>query len=282
MSAPRVSAARPTEIRTSTVRRRLPKVTDALLLAATCFLYLYMFVPIMVIVALSFSKNEMAVLPIRGFTFDWYVTAFRSENILHGLRTSLTLGAFVIAISVSLGFLSAFALARFKFRGKSAFTALVSAPAMTPRLVLGVILLSFFGFISVQLSFWTVLIGHVVITLPLTTLVILARLQDIDPALDEAAWDLGAGWFTRLREITIPLVAPAILAAGLMAFTVSFDDVVVAFFTTAMEPTLPIILYSLVTSGFSQTVNAVGAALMAVTFSMVFGAQFLLRRRSGD
>jgi spermidine/putrescine transport system permease protein len=279
MSAPTEAAVQPrTSAWRSFVRRR-PDFTFVILAIVTVFLYLYMFLPIAIIVALSFSTNEMAVLPIRDFTFQWYEEAWGSAFITNGLRTSLALAALVVVASVTLGFLAAYALARFRFRGKGAFTALVSLPVMIPRLVLGVTLLAFFGFLSIQLSFWSILVGHVVIAVPLTTLVILTRLQDIDPALDEAAWDLGAGWFTRMRTITLPLLAPAVLAAALLAFTVSFDDVVIALFTSAMEPTLPMVLYSMVTSGFSQTVNAVGATVMAATFTIVFLSQVLLRRQ---
>jgi spermidine/putrescine transport system permease protein len=264
----------------ATARRRRPRPDLARLALGilTGLLYLYMFLPIFVIVLLSFSTNEMATLPIRGFTLQWYVTAFANDHIRQGLKNSLGLGVLTVVASSVLGLLGAIAIARFSFRGKDAFAWLVLLPMITPRLILGIMLLGYFAWLKASLSLGTVLLGHVLLTVPFTTLVIAARLQDLDPALDEAAWDLGAGWFTRLRLITLPLLLPAILAAALLAFTVSFDDIVIAFFTIGTDVTLPVVLWNLVTFGFSQTVNAVGTTVMVVTTALVVAAQLLLKR----
>ena len=149
---------------------------------------------------------------------------------------------------------------------------------MVPRLIIGIALLTFYNLFQADLSLLTVIAGHVVMTMPYVILIAAARLVGFDKTLEEAAWDLGAGTFTIFREITIPFLMPAIVAAGLMSFTLSFDEVVVTFFTTGNENTLPMIIWSKLRFGITPEVNAIATLTVIVSGLFAVIAEIYLRR----
>ena len=235
----------------------------------TVLLYIYLYLPVLVIIVLAFNDSELIALPLRGFTLRWFESLFRDAHLMEGLRNSILIGIATVSVSVPLGLMLAFAMVRLVRRGSGVLTSAVVLPMMTPRIILAVLLLLFFASLGVRLSLGTVLLGHVVLVLPFTTLIISARLRGLDPALEEAAQDLGASKFRVWWEILLPLLWPAVLAASLIAFTVSFDEMVVTYFTTGIESTLPVVIWSMVRHGYTQEINAVGAVIIAVTLVLI-------------
>jgi len=157
----------------------------------------------------------------------------------------------------------------------------MTLPSVSPRrwlLIVGIALLTFYNLIRADLSLLTVIAGHVVMTLPYVTLIASARLEGLDRATEEAAWDLGAGTLTIFREITIPFLKPAIIAAGLMSFTLSFDEVIVTFFTTGTENTLPMVVWSMLRFGLTPEVNAIATITTILSASFAVIAEVSLRR----
>jgi spermidine/putrescine transport system permease protein len=241
-------------------------------------MFVYLYLPIAVIIALSFNNSDLAALPLKGLTLRWYGAVFHNQQLIDGLWNSLLVGMADVLISVPLGLLLAYAMVR-EARGRSVniLTAIVTLPMQTPRIVLAVLLLMLFSLAGVRPSLLTVLLGHIVLTLPFVTLIIAARLQGIDRSLEEAAFDLGASHARIWFSILVPLLAPAIIAAALIAFTVSFDEMVLSYFTIGTESTLPVVIWAMLSYGYTQEINAIGAVIISVTLLLISLAQFLRR-----
>src|SRR5262245_7291877 len=204
----------------------------------------FLYAPIAILVVFSFNKAVQPAFPLSGFTLHWY-----HEFIHNGsMRSALEASAMVAAVSsvgaVSLGILASVALARGRFLGKGIVTALLLSPLVIPFVVLGIAMLLLFHVLGVAPSLLTVGVGHIVISLPYTILVLLPRLQQIDASLAEAAYDLGAGPLRTFRWVTLPLILPAVFSAFLIAFTTSFDEYAVASFLIGPRETFPIYLYA--------------------------------------
>lgn len=239
----------------------------------------FLFAPLAVVVVFSFSVSQFVTLPIRGWTLSWYAKLLANGQIHDSLVNSLVAGFASTALSVLLGVPLAIGIQRhLRPRLRQPVYGFATLPMMTPRLVLGIMLLSFFNAAGVELSLLTVIAGHTVIGLPYVVLIARARLMALDPRLEEAAWDLGADRATALRTVTLPLLKPAVLGAALIAFTLSFDDVVVAFFTTGVENTLPMHIWSMMRFGITPEVNALASVTILVSGLTALAAEIALRR----
>jgi spermidine/putrescine transport system permease protein len=214
-----------------------------------------------------------------GFTLDWYRRLLADRLLLVAVRNSLLVAAVSTAVATLLGTLAAFALARYEFRGRRATGTLLLLPLIVPEVVLGAALLTFFAALALRLSLATVAVAHVVFSVSYVAIVVRARLADQDPALEEAARDLGAGPWETFRRVTLPLALPGILAGALLAATLSLDDyVITSFVAGAGATTLPLHIYSMLKVGVTPEVNAVSTLLLAVTMVLILLAQRLLRR----
>ena len=245
-------------------------------------LFAYVYLPVAVIIVLAFSEADLAVFPIQGFSLRWFEALFNDTQVMAGLRNSVLVGLGVVAIAVPLGLMLAyFMVRRAGLRGGDVLSAVVVLPMQTPRIIIGVLLLIFFSILGVRPSLLTVLLGHVALTLPFAALIVAARLRSIDPALEEAAWDLGAPRWRMWLEILLPLLAPAILAAALVTFTISFDEMVVTYFTIGNESTLPVLIWSMLSYGYTQEINSLGALIIVPTLIVLAAAQLLRSNRTG-
>lgn len=252
--------------------RRLMRVFFAL---AIVFLY----APIAILLVFSFNKASVPSFPLSGFTLAWYRDFFHNGAMRGALETSAMVAAVSSVIAVSLGILASVALARRGFRGKGLVTALLLSPLVIPFVVLGIAMLLLFHVLGFSPSLETVTIGHVVIVLPYTILVIMPRLEQIDSSLGEAAYDLGAGPLTTFRRVTLPLILPAIVSAFLISFTTSFDEYAVASFLVGTRQTFPIYLYSALRfpSKLPQVI-AVAVVVLMVTLVVVVAIELWRRR----
>ena len=234
-------------------------------------IYFFMWVPMLVLIIFSFNASEYGV-KWTNFTFKWYIELFNDPSIIDALMTSLKVAAFSVPISTVIGTLTAFALARFKFRGKGVYRTVLLIPMIMPGIVVGVISLSYFNMLNITLGLHTIIIAHITFSIPLATLVVSARMQRLDPTLEEAAKDLGADEITTTRKITIPLLLPGILSAALMCFPWSFNDYVITYFVAGVgTTTLPIHIFSMVRHGLTPVVNALGTIIiLAPIFLLVF------------
>lgn len=241
--------------------------------------YIFLYIPIIALIVYSFDRSAISS-SWTGFTFRWYTTLFADSQLLAALRVSLVVAGVSAAISTVLGILSAIALSRVQFHGKRVFSGLLLLPLLMPEIVLSIALLTLIGKLGLGLGYWSLIAGHVVLTLPYTTLLLVGAMSRMEPSLEEAAADLGCGRIQGFRRVTLPLLLPAILGALLLSFTTSFQDVVMSNFVDGPTTTpLPVYVYSLLKTGLTPELNALGTMLVTAT---VCGVLLVGARRIGS
>lgn len=254
-----------------------PATSRRLLAAHTVLIYLFLYLPIVILVVFSFNAARQTAV-WEGFTLDWYRRLAANERLLGSVRNSLLVAGITTAIATVLGTLAALALARYRFRGKGTTDVVLFLPVILPEVVMGAALLTFFGAVELRLSLWTVVVAHVVFSVSYVTIVVRARLAGLDPSLEEAARDLGAGPFETFRRVTLPLILPGVAASALLVFTLSIDDYVVTSFVAGVgATTLPLHIYSMLKLGVTPEVNAVSSLLLAGTVVLIVLAYRLTR-----
>ena len=242
-------------------------------------LIILLYLPIAILVLFSLNANQILAFPLQGFTWQWYAQAFGNPTALTAARNSLSVAFGSSLVATVLATMVAILVARYSFRGKRWLMSLAVLPLIVPYIVLAVALLLLFAALDVNRSLWTVGIAHTVIALPYALLIIVARIGGVSPFLDEASADLGADYVTTLRRVILPIIAPAIVAAWLVAFTASFDEFALALFLAGPDPTLPVFIYGQLRFA-SRLPMLISLAVMvtAGTLTLVFIADRLRRR----
>jgi spermidine/putrescine transport system permease protein len=266
--------------RPSAVSRVLSFVRRHLLAAYSILFFAYLLLPIAVVIAFSFNHPAGRFnYTWQGFTFD----NWRSWNAVPGLTSafelSLEIALIASLISTALGTLIALALVRYGFRGRGATNLLVFLPLSTPEIVLGASLLTLFLNSKVALGFGTILIAHVMFCISFAVVTVKARLIGFDRHLEEAAMDLGANEWTTFRKVTLPLIAPAILAALLLCFAISIDDFVVTYFNAGAKVTFPIFVWGAARVATPPQINVIGTVIFVVAVTVMVGNVIYQRRR---
>lgn len=207
-------------------------------------LLVFLQLPILILIVFSFNDSVLLVFPLKGFTLKWYEQLLSATELINAAKNSLIIGAVSSVVATAMGTAAAIAIARYNFRGRDFFLNIATLPLVIPYVVLGVALLILFQAIGVELSIWTIMIGHTIINVPYVMLIVAARLSGFANNLEEAAMDLGATYWGTLMRITLPISMPALMAAFLSSFTLSFDEFSLAFFLAGTQNTLPVYLYS--------------------------------------
>jgi spermidine/putrescine transport system permease protein len=234
----------------------------------------FLYAPIVILLIFSFNDAAIPSFPLSGFTLHWYHEFLTNPDLKGALETSAIIAALSSVGAVLLGVLASIALSRRRFRAKAAVSALLLSPLVIPYLVFGISLLLLFHQLGVPRSLLTVVIGHIVISLPYTILVLVPRLDQIDVSLEEAAFDLGASRLRTFRSITLPLILPAVVSAFLIAFTTSFDEYAVASFVVGTRVTFPIYLYSALRfPNQLPQVIAVAVVVLVLSLTVVIAAE---------
>ena len=240
---------------------------------------LFFYVPIVILVANSFNSSRFGG-SWESASLKWYIRLMNEPSIWHALTNTLIIAGVATLASMVLGTSAAFALHRFAgTRLQKVHYSVIYTPLVLPEILMGLSMLLFFVQLKVQLGLATIAIAHVTFCLSYVAMTVLARLQDFDFAIIEAAQDLGAGWWTTLGRVLIPMLAPGILAGGLLAFTLSIDDFVISFFVAGPgSTTLPIKIYSMIKYGAPPLINALSTILLVITFSCVIASQYMSNR----
>jgi len=228
----------------------------------------YMLIPIVVIAVFSFGATPKGKLTFgldNGFTTEYWTTAFSLPELNEALLTSLRLAALSTAIATAIGTMMAIALVRHRFRGRRVANLLIVIPMATPEVVIGASLLSMFIYYTFALGFGTLLIAHVMFSISFVVVVVRSRLIGFDRHLEEAAADLGATPLATFRTVTLPLLAPGVVAAALLAFALSIDDFVISNFNSGTTVTFPLYVYGVSLRGIPVQVNALATMLFVVT-----------------
>jgi len=259
----------------------LSKVGAHVLRAFFALVVVFLYAPIVILLIFSFNNAEIPSFPLSGFTVHWYREFLANSDLRGALQTSAIIAALSSVGAVLLGVLASIALVRRRFKAKSAVSALVLSPLVIPYVVFGIALLLLFHTLGMPRSILTVVIGHIVICIPYTVLVVMPRLQQIDVSLEEAAYDLGATRLRTFRAITLPLIMPAVVSAFLIAFTTSFDEYAVASFVVGTRVTFPIYLYSALRFP-SQLPQVIAVAVVVITVSLAVVVAAEIGRRVAE
>lgn len=237
--------------------------------------YVFLYTPILVVVIMSFNAGD-SLFRWQGFSLRWYGEALTDARILEGLGNTLIVATCTMVLATVLGTLTGVGLHRYTRGGL--IRAFAIAPALLPDLLLAIGLLSLFTLLGVTLGLHSVIIAHTVFGMAFVTAIVLARMANLDPSLEEASRDLGAGPVRTFVRVTLPQLAPGVIAGALLAFTLSLDEFVIAFFTAApTTPTLPIAIYSMVRFGVTPEINALATMLLFVSVLAVIAAQRLTK-----
>jgi spermidine/putrescine transport system permease protein len=239
-----------------------------------------LYLPIILLTIFSFNDSTTLVFPLKGFTLRWYGQLFENSELLKAVGNSLMIGFGSSLAATILGTMGAIAIVRFRLPGRSLFLAVSALPLVIPYVILGVSLLILFHEIGIPLSAFAAGLAHVIISIPYAMLIVASRLVGFPDNLEEAAMDLGASYWGALLRVTIPICAPALLAAFLLCFTMSFDEYAIASFLVGTDTTLPVYLYSQLRFPTRlPMVVALAAILMTVTMAVMLFSEWL--RRTG-
>ena len=278
-----------------------PRVAQMGLGAFSLLFFAFIYAPLLIIIVYSFNSNPVNMMLWDHFTLEWYTGLFglsergpeigdqnrslyleSTDQMLHALRTSLTVAAFTTTIATVVGTATAIALNRFRFRARRFYNGFMLLPMMMPDIVLGIGLLIFLVTIGLNLSIVTIIIGHCTFLISYVFIVVQARIAGIDPALEEASADLGASEWVTLRKVLLPQLAPGILGGALLAFVISMDDLVITYFIAGTESTtLPVFIFGMIRRGVKPEINAI-ATLMILASVIIAGFGLWLRARKTD
>jgi putative spermidine/putrescine transport system permease protein len=244
----------------------------------TTLVVLFLWLPLALIMVYAFNSSNVQSWPIPGFTTRWFSVAWHSEEVRNALWLSVRAALLATGIALVLGSAAAFAIARFRFFGRESVSFLLVLPIALPGIITGMALNSFYTYRHVDLSLWTIVIGHATFCLVVAYNNVLARLRRSSASLLEASADLGADGWQTFRFVTWPVLSTALVAGGLLAFALSFDEVVVTYFTAGSNNTLPLLILGYIRQGQQlPVVNAIAFAIILVTVIPVALAQRLMR-----
>lgn len=253
------------------------KMVDLCFGSWTALVFLFLYLPIILLVVFSFNASKLNII-WTGFTWQWYEELFRNAPLVKALKNSLVIASITTFFSVILGTLGAWLLHRYNYPGRRALSTLIFVPMVIPEIIMGISLLIFFTTIHFSLGFTTVIISHITFCFPFVLIAVQARLNGLDPFLEEAAMDLGARPLEAFFQIILPYLMPAIISGALMSFTLSMDEVIVTYFTTSpASATLPMKVFGMAKVGLNPMLNAISAIFIVATALLVVTAEMLKR-----
>jgi putative spermidine/putrescine transport system permease protein len=246
--------------------------------AATTLVVAFLWVPILIILAYAFNGSVLQTWPIQNLTLHWFHEAWVDQEVRSSLWLSVKIGLIATAVAMVLGTAASFAISRFRFFGREGISFLLLLPIALPGIITGMALSSFYNFAGIGFSIWTIVIGHATFCVVVVYNNVLARLRRTSPSIVEASMDLGADGWQTFRFVIWPVISTALVAGGLLAFALSFDEVIVTTFTAGAQTTLPIFILSNIQRGQQlPIVNAVVFVVIVLTVIPVVIAQRLTR-----
>ena len=270
-------AAQPITLDRSRVRRRPSglRLLNWGLGAWTILVLIFLYLPILVLVAYSFNISKLNIV-WEGFTFRWYGELWSNTPLVRSLKNSLIIAAAATGLSVLIGTTGAWLLHRYRYRFARSIQALICLPMVMPEIVMGVSLLIFFTVTQIELGHATVVMAHTTFCFPFVLVAVQARLQGLDPSLEEAALDLGATPLQAFWLVIMPCLRPAVISGGLMAFTLSMDELIISIFTASPDSrTLPMQVFGMAKVGLNPMLNALSAIFILTTVAFVLFSEHL-------
>ncbi|CAB5000512.1 unannotated protein [freshwater metagenome] len=241
--------------------------------------FTYLFIPVLYTFAFSFNDSAKSNLTWVGFTFKNWQNPCGAPEVCDALGNSIRIGLIATTVATILGTMIAFALGRHRFRGRSATNTLIFLPMATPEVVLGASLLAMFLNFGINPGFWPTVIAHIMFCISFVVVTVKARIASLDPRLEQAAMDLYANERETFRRITLPLVAPGIAGAALLAFSLSFDDFIITNFNSGTINTFPKFVYVSAGRGIPAQANVVGSSMFFLALFIVLTGELIGRKR---
>lgn len=239
-----------------------------------CLVYLFLFLPIFVVVANSFNATTTKpYLSWKGFTFDWYIKLWSNSSLLESFGNTIVIAIASTILSTVIGTLGAVGIYRYKFKGKGLINGLLYIPVVIPEIVIGIALLTIFSNTGIPRGMLTLILSHISFSVPYVIFNVRARLSGYDKSIEEASMDLGANRIVTFFEITMPVLAPGIAGGALLAFTLSIDDVIISYFVNGQTKTYPLKVMESIKSGVSPDVNALSTLVLIGTIGLVYLTQ---------
>ena len=242
--------------------------------------FTYLLIPIAYTITFSFNDGGKSNLIWKGFTLDNWMNPCGAPEVCTALGNSIKIGLLATTFATILGTMIAFAIGRHKFRGRSTTNLLIFLPMATPEIVLGASLLSLFLTLKINPGFWPTVIAHVMFCISFVVVTVKARIASLDPRLEQAAMDLYANEIETFRRVTLPLVAPGIAGAALLAFSLSFDDFIITNFNSGTMTTFPKFVYVSAARGIPPQANVIGSAMFIIALVIVILGQIVGRKRA--
>lgn len=243
--------------------------------------FAFLYIPILLLVIYSFNESKLVTV-WGGWSTKWYASLLDNTALKEAAWVTIRVAFLSATVATVLGTLAAITLVRMgRFRGRTLFSGMIFAPLVMPEVITGLSLLLLFVALNVDRGFWTITLAHITFTMCYAAVVVQARLQDFDKSVEEAAMDLGATPFNTFFQVTLPIIAPSVISAWLLSFTLSLDDLVVASFTTGPgATTLPMKIYSQVRLGVTPEINAISTILIGIVTVGVLAAAYFTKRQS--
>lgn len=251
--------------------RRRPSIGAIAFRVLVALMYLFLLAPLIIVVVISFSSNQYISFPPQGFTLHWYEMLPTKTQFMTGLQTSLITASIATVIVLAIGVPAALAINRFEFKGKSAIEAFFLSPLLVPSIVIALGLVLLLGPMGLTNTYFSIILGHIGITIPYLMRTTLMSLATSDTSCEEAARVLGASGFTVFRRVTLPIIAPGVISGAVLAFIVSFDETVISLFVAESgKPTLPVQVMRYVENSADAVVAALSVILILFSVLVVF------------
>ncbi len=245
----------------------------------TALVFAFLYIPILLLIVYSFNESKLGIR-WTGFTTQWYGVLFGNKVLLHAFQNSLIVATVTMVLSTALGTIGAWLMFRYRFPARRFLGLLIFIPMIMPEVLMGVSLMALFVQVKLQLGYVAMIVAHTTFCFPFVLVGVQARLEGIDPFLEEAAMDLGATPVQAFWKVIVPYLMPAITAGALMSFTLSFDEYIVSFFLAdAGSQTLPLKVFGMAKKGLSPDLNALSTLFVLATFLLVIATQFIQRKR---
>ncbi|XDA97949.1 ABC transporter permease [Sulfitobacter sp. LCG007] len=244
-------------------------------------LFAFIFAPILTSMVFSFNSDRFPTLPLGSFTTHWYRTAFVRPEVWTAFANSALIALCAAALSTALGFATAYTDFRYGFRFKPAYLALALLPPTIPLVIMGLAMLAWLGRLGLSGTLTGIVVAHTVMGAPFAMAIIRLRLAQMDAALEQAAWNLGASQWGAMRHVVLPFCLPALISAFCLTAAVSFDEFIVAWFVSGLNKTVPVMILEILQGNVDPQINAIGTVVFLISMTLVIAAQLLILRKSG-
>lgn len=238
--------------------------------------FVFVFAPIVASIVFSFNSDRFPTIPLGSFTYHWYETAFGDADVWEAFRNSAIVSVSAASLSTFIGFATAYTDFRYGFRFKSGYIALALLPPTVPLIILALAMLAWLSQLGISGTLTGVIVAHTVLGASFAMAVTRLRLSQMDPALEAAAWNLGASEWAAMRHVVLPFCLPAILSAWCLTAAVSFDEFAVAWFVSGLNKTVPVVILEILQGNVDPQINAIGTVVFLTSMTLVIVAQLLL------